>query len=76
MEPKALDGARETISRCRPIIQAEHHICGWNTIKLHVGDEYEFLPAGINVVCVPKGDPVLEMFEQPNETPRILLSPD
>ncbi len=63
MEPKALDGARETILRCKPIIQAEHHICGYDTIKLHVGNDYEFIPAGINVVCVPKNDPILEIFE-------------
>jgi FkbM family methyltransferase len=76
MEPKALDGARQTIWRCKPIIQAEHHICGWNTIKLHVGDDYEFIPAGINVVCVPKNDPLLQMFEKPDAASRVLLSPD
>jgi FkbM family methyltransferase len=75
MEPKALDGARQTIWRCKPIIQAEHHLCGLDTIKLHVGDGYDYIRAGINVVCVPKGDPVWKLLEQ-NAKAGLLLSPD
>ena len=65
MEPKALRGARETIARCKPVLQIEHHVCGMDVLKFHLGQNYEFIPAGINVVCVPKGDPALRFFQPP-----------
>jgi FkbM family methyltransferase len=72
MEPKALRGARETIKRCKPVIQVEHHICGEAAIKLHLADAYEFFPAGINVMCVPKGDPMTPMFRPQRPASKII----
>jgi FkbM family methyltransferase len=60
MEPAALGGAKETIGRCRPIIVAEHIQCGEAAIRLHLPD-YELMNFGMNVVCIPQGDPIRKM---------------
>lgn len=70
MEPKALRGARDTVKRCKPVIQAEHHICGVDAIAAALPADYKLVPAGINVICVPRGDPVERLFAPP--APKII----
>ena len=60
MEPAALGGAKETIARCRPIVAAEHIQCGEAAIRLHLPG-YDFINAGMNMVCIPEGDPIRKM---------------
>jgi FkbM family methyltransferase len=60
MEPKALAGARDTIARCKTVIQAEGNICGFDAITEAIGSDYAYAAMGANVLCVPKGDPILE----------------
>lgn len=58
MEPEVMDGARETIRAKRPIIYAEHNLCGIDNIKAKLpGYSFKFL-AGLenNVLCVHEDD--------------------
>jgi FkbM family methyltransferase len=62
MEPAALSGARETIARCKPIVTAEHLICGQQAIKSALPG-YTFIDSGINTIGVPNGDAILDRVE-------------
>ena len=62
MEPEVLDGARGTIKRCRPIIFAEHTICGQDAIR-EMLPGYRFLPAGMDTLAMPEDDPLWERLK-------------
>ena len=55
MEPDALDGARETIDRLKPIIFAEVTSCGNIAVAQRLPD-YELIPCGMCVLAVHKSD--------------------
>jgi len=58
MEPEVLDGARETIRARRPVIYAEHNICGIEEIRARLPG-YVFSAAPANVLCIHEDDPAL-----------------
>ncbi len=60
MEPMALAGAKETILRSKPVFTCEHLICGQERIKEALPG-YTFVDAGINTICIPEGDPILDI---------------
>lgn len=60
MEPQAIFGGKETIGRCRPVLSVEHLICGQDAIR-QILPGYELIGAGINTICIPKGDPIRDM---------------
>jgi FkbM family methyltransferase len=55
MEGEALDGARETIERCRPMIYAEIDVCGRDKVTSRLTD-YRFIPAGMSLLCLHNED--------------------
>jgi FkbM family methyltransferase len=62
MEPAALRGARETIARCRPVIQAEHHVCGVSALERIIGKDYKCIISGINILAIPKNDKIHDII--------------
>jgi len=61
MEPDVIDGAKETIARCKPVIFAEWIACGVDAIKDRLPD-YEFTQAGrMNILGIHKEDKVQRM---------------
>jgi FkbM family methyltransferase len=57
MEGEVLDGARNTVERCRPIVYAEHATCGKTTIIDRLPG-YHFQEAGPNVLAMHESDPL------------------
>lgn len=64
MEIDVLNGAINTIMRCRPMIYAEHDIAGLEGIQ-NILLDYQFLhPMGQrNVLCIHKEDPALKFLK-------------
>lgn len=61
MEAEALDGARETIERCKPILFIEVIKSDRAAITgALVGAGYRVLPHGMNVMAIHKDDPTLQ----------------
>lgn len=61
MEAEALDGARETIRRCKPILFVETIKSDKNTISAALRNEgYVVLPNGMNLLAIHKDDKTLE----------------
>jgi FkbM family methyltransferase len=60
MELEVLDGAQDTIEECRPVIYAEHTVCGMEGIKARLPG-YRFMEpmGGQNVLCIHNDDPLL-----------------
>jgi len=59
MEIVALEGARKTIERCKPLISAEHIICGMDALKEMLEPlGYAVQMTGMNTLCVHKDDPI------------------
>jgi len=59
MEPEALAGARETITRCRPVMFIEHVKSDADLLKESlVKSGYNCHQIGINWLALPKGDPI------------------
>lgn len=55
MEPLALAGAAETLDRCKPLIVAEHLICGHDNIMAKLPPGYDAVHGmGMNTLCVHK----------------------
>ncbi|MFN3658800.1 MAG: FkbM family methyltransferase [Pseudolabrys sp.] len=60
MELEALQGARETIERCRPALLIEQIKAGREPLRAWLAERgYEPIEAGINLLAVHKTDPVL-----------------
>jgi FkbM family methyltransferase len=55
MEPDAIKGAQDTIKRCRPVIIAEHFICGHQAI-FDLLPEYACIGIGPDLLCVHKDE--------------------
>jgi FkbM family methyltransferase len=61
MEAEALDGARETIDRCKPILFVEIIKSDGDAIGAALTNEgYRVLPNGMNIIAVHKDDPTLQ----------------
>jgi FkbM family methyltransferase len=65
MEMEALQGARETIERCRPILLIEQIKAGREQLRAWLVERgYEPIDAGINLLAVHKSDPTLQQLNQ------------
>lgn len=62
MEPEVLMGALATIAKHRPIIFAEHTICGEKPIR-DMLPGYRFVAAGMDTLAMPEEDPLWERIE-------------
>jgi FkbM family methyltransferase len=62
MEAKALAGARVTVGRLKPIVIAEHIICGTEAIAAQLPD-YEIVPIGMDLLCIHEDDPALAQLK-------------
>lgn len=61
MEAEALDGAKETIARCKPILFIEVIKSDKDAISAALRAEgYVVMPHGMNVMCIHKDDPTLQ----------------
>src|SRR5262245_12907155 len=59
MEIEALEGAQDTIKKCKPIICAEHIICGLEALQQVLGRlGYNVQMTEMNVVAIHEDDPV------------------
>jgi FkbM family methyltransferase len=64
MEGSVLAGAHKTIARCRPIIMAEHCICGIDTVMDGLPDYWPIVVDGrTNMLALPKEDPLWERIK-------------
>jgi FkbM family methyltransferase len=62
MEPEVLMGAQHTRARDKPVIFAEHTICGVDRIKGCLPG-YRFLEAGMDTLAMPEGDPLWDRIK-------------
>jgi FkbM family methyltransferase len=62
MEPDVLDGAATTIRALRPVIYAEHNICGMEEIGRRLPG-YVCKWTTANVMCIHEGDPALSWLK-------------
>jgi hypothetical protein len=61
MEAEALDGARETIERCKPVLFIEVIKSDKDAISEALrGAGYVVLPHGMNILAIHKDDPTVE----------------
>jgi len=66
MELEALQGARQTIERCRPIMLIEQIKTGRDQLRSWLVDRgYEVIDAGINILAIHKADPTLQEIKLP-----------
>ena len=64
MELEALQGARQTLARCRPVLLIEHIKSGREQIEAMLTEMgYATIEAGINLLCLHKGDPTLIVLQ-------------
>lgn len=69
MEMEALEGARQSIERCRPILLIEQIKSGREQLRAWLAERgYEVIDAGINILAVHKSDPTLKQLN-PNAVP-------
>ncbi|HXX25263.1 MAG TPA: FkbM family methyltransferase [Pseudolabrys sp.] len=67
MEMEALAGAKQTIARCHPIVLAETIKAGRdNILAFFEGHGYKIVDAGINMLAIHKGDPVVNELQVPD----------
>lgn len=65
MEPDVLEGARDVITRNKPYLFVEWHICGKDPIETFMGSVgYETLTVGMNLICAPDGDTFLPRMRE------------
>jgi FkbM family methyltransferase len=63
MEMEALEGARQTIERCHPILLIEQIKAGRDQLRAWVTERgYAVIDAGINIVVVHESDPTLKQL--------------
>jgi len=66
MELEALEGARATIERSRPIILAESIKAGREPLRAFLDERgYKVADAGMNLLAIHKGDPVVNELQVP-----------
>lgn len=71
MEHEALEGARETIMRCRPVLLIEHVKSGRDLLRGWLAERgYETIDAGINLVAVHKTDETLGQIDVSRRQPQ------
>lgn len=58
MEPQVVRGARATIAAHRPIIVAEHSVCGKSLLLDEMPKDYRCDEIGRELLCMPKSDPI------------------
>lgn len=64
MEFEALEGARATIERCRPVMLIEQIKSGRDQLHAWLAERgYETIEAGINLLSIHKSDPTLEQVD-------------
>lgn len=65
MEMEALQGARESIERCRPILLIEQIKSAREDLRAWLIERgYEVIDAGINLMAVHRSDPTQQLLEQ------------
>ncbi len=66
MEAEVLTGAQDTLRRYKPMIYAEHTICGLDALKGAIPDDYRYVlqPDGANALCFHEADPIAEMIRK------------
>jgi len=63
MEMEALEGARQSIERCRPVLLIEQIKSGRDQLRAWLAERgYEVIDAGINLLAVHKSDPTLQQL--------------
>lgn len=71
MELEALEGARQTIERSRPIILVEAIKAGRERLRAFLDERgYKVVEAGINLLAIHKSDPVVNELQIPDMTPQ------
>jgi FkbM family methyltransferase len=71
MEMEALEGGRETIARCLPILLIEQIKSGRDQLRAWVAERgYTAIDAGINIVAVHESDPTLAQLKQKISPPQ------
>jgi len=66
MELEALEGARQTIERCRPVILVESIKAGRERLRAFLDERgYKVVEAGINLLAIHKIDPVVNELQIP-----------
>ena len=69
MELEALDGARQTIERSRPIVLAEATKAGREQLQLWLEQRgYRVIAAGINILAIHPADPTLNELRPPKSS--------
>ncbi|HVZ50966.1 MAG TPA: FkbM family methyltransferase [Pseudolabrys sp.] len=64
MELEALEGARETIARCHPILLIEQIKSDRERMRLWLAEQgYELADAGLNLLAIHTSDPTLTMLD-------------
>lgn len=64
MELEALEGARATLERCRPILLVEQIRSGRDVLRAFLSDcGYELADAGMNLLAIDKQDPTLSELD-------------
>lgn len=64
MEMEALEGARETLERCRPILLIEHIKSGRERLSAWLAERgYELADAGMNLLAIHRLDPTLSQLD-------------
>lgn len=64
MELEALEGARQTLQRCRPVLLIEHIKSGRDRIDQMLQElGYVGIDAGINLLALHQGDPTLNILQ-------------
>jgi FkbM family methyltransferase len=67
MELEALDGAQQTIARCKPIFLIESRKAGREHLRVFLDERgYKVVEAGYNLLAVHKSDPVVQQLQLPD----------
>ena len=67
MELEALDGAQQTIARCKPIFLLESRKAGREHLRAFLDERgYKVVEAGYNLLAVHKSDPVVQQLQLPD----------
>jgi FkbM family methyltransferase len=66
MELEALQGARQLLERCRPILLVEHIKAGREALRAVMAERYyKVIDAGLNLLAIHKSDPVVNELQMP-----------
>jgi len=67
MESEALQGALQTIKRCRPIFLVESIKTGAERLRIFLDEHgYKVVNAGINILAIHRSDPVVSELQVPD----------